>query len=88
MSTSREYRLDFNDSDVQHRVERFLYSRDPSAFRGLSIEVQHGRATLTGAVDSFYEKQIALNACQRVAGVLMTVDQIVVAEPTPSTKPR
>ncbi len=87
-NTPSECRIDFNDSDVRHRVERFLYSRDPSAFRSLVVEVRHGRATLAGAVDTFYEKQIALNACQRVAGVLTTIDQIDVAESIPLPKPR
>lgn len=72
-------RFDFPDSDVQGRVSNFLHNKNFPAFREIDVEVHHGTVTLTGIVCSYYEKQVALNTCQRVAGVLAMIDQIDVA---------
>ena len=71
-------RIDYPDDDVRRRVSRFLYSRHFPAFRNLDIEVHHGTVTLTGVVQSFYEKQVAMTSCLHVAGVLSLNDEIVV----------
>ena len=76
MSSSMKIRVDYPDEDVQERVAKFLTSRHFPAFRDLDVDVEHGAVTLSGTVDSYYEKQVALNACQRVAGVLTLVDEI------------
>lgn len=69
-------RFDFPDSDVQGRVSNFLHNKKFPAFRDINVEVHHGTVTLTGSVCSYYEKQVALNTCQRVAGVLSMIDHI------------
>lgn len=74
--TTRTIRVDYPDDDVQLRVARFLCSKHFSNFNELDVQVEHGQVTVTGEVDSFYEKQVAMNSCQRVAGVLALVDQI------------
>ena len=76
MSTSVRIRIDYADEDVQQRVSRFLTSRHFPTFRNLVVDVEHGAVTLSGQVDSYYEKQVALNSCQRVAGVLALIDDI------------
>jgi len=78
MSSSKQIRIDFLDEDLQQRVARFLISRHFPAFRNLEVDVEHGAVTLTGKLDSYYEKQVALTSCQRVAGVLTLVDEIAV----------
>ena len=76
MKQAERIRVDYTDSDVQARVSQFLHSRHFPGFRNLKVEVHHGSVTLSGNVDSFYEKQIAITSCQRVAGVLALIDQV------------
>ncbi len=72
-------RVEFTDQDLQFRVTSFLKSRHFPAFDELDIEVHDGSVTLAGSLPSFYEKQVAINSCQRVAGVLALIDEIVVS---------
>lgn len=88
MPSHQNIRVEFEDNDLQERVERFMLSRGASAFRELRTHVDNGRVTLSGSVATFYDKQVALTTCQHVAGVLMTIDQIDVRESAVSTKPR
>ena len=74
----KRIRVEYSDDDIRMRVSRFLSSRHFSGFRNISVNVRHGEVTLTGTVCSFYEKQVALTSCRRVAGVLNMVDKIVV----------
>lgn len=71
-------RVDYDDDDVKTRVSSFLSSRHFSMFRGLDVDVRHGAVTVSGSLKSFYEKQVALNTCRRVAGVLTLIDRIEV----------
>ena len=66
------------DEDVLQRVSRSLFSCHFPAFRNLDIDVVHGAVTITGKVQSYYEKQIALTSSQHVAGVVALIDEIVV----------
>ncbi len=80
MKTAEKIRIDFPDDDVRRRVSRFLHSRHFPAFRNLEIEVVHGAVRLTGEVQSYYEKQVAMTSCQHVAGVLSLIDEIDVSQ--------
>lgn len=73
-------RVDYPDDDLRKRIESFLRSRHFSALRNLEVCVAAGVATLKGEVGTFYEKQVALDACRRVAGVLCTVDRMQVEQ--------
>lgn len=73
-------RMDYPDDDLRKRIESFLRSRHFSALRSLEVCVAGGVATLKGEVGSFYEKQVALDTCRRVAGVLCTVDHMQVEQ--------
>ena len=77
-------RVDYPDEDLRRRIESFLRSRHFSALRNLEVGVTSGVVTLKGEVGSFYEKQVALDTCRRVAGVLCTVDQLLVEQRQPS----
>lgn len=72
-------RVDYPDEDLRRRIESFLCSRHFSSFRNLLVMVRGGVATLQGEVGSFYEKQVALDSCRRVAGVMSLDDQLQVA---------
>ena len=37
-----------------------------------------GTVTVRGRVPTYYEKQLAINSCRRVAGVVKLVDDVVV----------
>jgi hypothetical protein len=73
-------RVDYPDDDLRKRIESFLRSRHLAALRNLEVSVASGVATIAGEVGSFYEKQVALDACRRVAGVRCTVDQMQVEQ--------
>lgn len=90
MSQATRIRLDYSDTDLRERVGRFLKSRHFPAFRNIRVDVEHGAVTLSGHLYSFYEKQVALTTCQRVAGVLALVDKIAVhtGEEKQVVKPR
>ncbi|MDB4534458.1 BON domain-containing protein [Vicingaceae bacterium] len=79
MSISKQTRVDYPDLDVQNRVTSFLNSRHYPSFKKLHVEVDNGLVTVTGKLTTYYEKQVALNTCQRVAGVLSLIDEIDVS---------
>jgi osmotically-inducible protein OsmY len=74
-------RIGFGDEDVLWRVQSYLCSKQFPVFRDLQVQVHRGEVTITGKVDSFHERQVALNCCRRVAGVLKLIDQIEVSSP-------
>ena len=77
MKMAKKVKMETN-AEVRQRVSNFLHSRHFPAFRNFEIEVDRGAVTLTGKVQSYYEKQIAINSCQNVAGVVSLIDEIVV----------
>lgn len=68
------------DRDLERRVVNFLSARSVPSLRRLRVDVHDGVVTLRGKVHSFYEKQLAINACQRVAGVQRLIDTVAVDE--------
>ena len=70
---------DAADQDLSYRVSNYLHTLNRPSLRGLTIEVRHGEVILSGQLPTYYEKSLALNACQRVAGVLKLCDTIEVA---------
>ena len=74
-------RTQVRDLDLQNRVSSYLGSRHFPAFRELDVHVAKGEVTVSGRLSSFYEKQVAIHACRRVAGVTQLVDRIAVAVP-------
>jgi osmotically-inducible protein OsmY len=67
------------DCDLKRRVSNYLASRYFPALNRLEIIAESGIVTLRGSVSSFYEKQVALHSCQRVAGVVELVDAVDVS---------
>ncbi len=70
----------FTDADVMRRVASYLSTRHFPSFRGLNISVDRAVVTVSGCLNTYYEKQVALNTCRRVAGVVELIDEISVAE--------
>ncbi len=61
-------------TELRRRVVRYLDQQGQTTLRGLEVDVVGQIVTLRGRVRSFYAKQLALNCCQRVAGVQQVVD--------------
>lgn len=76
MIRSDRIRIEYSDEDLRSRVVSFLKSRHFPAFEKLGIDVHNGEVTLSGDLSSYYEKQVAITSCQRVAGVLSLHDRI------------
>ena len=68
-----------NDRELERRVIGFLVQCRIPSLRRIVVEVREGIVTLHGRVQSFYQRQLCLNCCQRVAGVVKLVDLIEVA---------
>jgi osmotically-inducible protein OsmY len=69
------------DRELRSRVLSYLFGQHISDLRHLEVETQRGVVTLRGHVHTFHQKQLCLNCCQRVAGVLEIDDRIEVDSP-------
>ena len=67
-----------HESDLERRIRVFLEGVGRERLRRLDVRVQQGVAFLSGHVSCFYERQLAISACQRVAGVYRVTDEIEV----------
>ena len=67
------------DLELERRVTIFLAQRNVQSLRLIRVAAKNGTIILTGKVQTFYERQLCLSCCQRVAGVLHLVDEIEVA---------
>ena len=77
--------VEFDDDDLCHRISNFLGSRHFPAFRNLLVQVDNGYVKVSGEVNSYYEKQVALTSCRRVAGVIEVTDDVEVVAKPPSS---
>jgi hypothetical protein len=68
------------DRELQLRVRSFLSTRLPQSSR-LRIKADNGVVTVQGTHTSFYHKQLCINCCQRVAGVVQLIDRTNVVAP-------
>jgi osmotically-inducible protein OsmY len=68
------------DRDLKQRVKSYLFGQHVSDLRRVAIDADGGVVTLRGNVKTFHYKQLCLNCCQRVAGVVKIDDQIQVAQ--------
>lgn len=68
------------DLDLERRVLNFLVNRQIPGLRELEVESRGGDLTIRGIVGSFYHKQLCINCCQRVAGVVRLIDELQVAD--------
>lgn len=66
------------DSKLKSRISQYLFDRTRPSLQTVEIETEGGQVTLTGRVKSFYEKQLCISSCQRVAGVIRLIDKLEV----------
>ena len=69
------------DENLERRILNFLWQRHVPSLQNVAVEVHKGSVILQGTVASFYEKQLCISCCQRVAGVLKIIDDIKVSSP-------
>jgi hypothetical protein len=67
------------DASLQKRVVAYLATRNFHSFRRLAVRADRGVVCLSGRLDSYYQRQVAVESARRVAGVTTIVDRIVVA---------
>jgi osmotically-inducible protein OsmY len=67
------------DRLLASQITTQLAETNRSSLKRLSVDVQAGEVTLRGSVGSFYEKQIAIQACRMLAGIERLVDAVEVA---------
>ena len=65
-----------SDSDLERRIVNFLYQRNIPQIQRISVDVSNGSVVLQGRVNSIFERQLCLNCCQRVAGVVQVIDRL------------
>lgn len=73
--------LDFTtrqDRDLERRVCNYLLGRKMPALRQIEVMADNGTVTLRGQVSTYFQKQLCLNCCRRVAGVIELIDQVAV----------
>ena len=63
---------------LQLRLIKALSKQQVTSLRSLKVVVSDGEATISGEVDSYYLRQIAVNACLNTWGLLKLVDRIEV----------
>ena len=66
------------DRDLERRVMNFLMGRQVPSLRQIAVEADRGTVTMRGRVYSFHHKQLCINCCTRVAGVVRLIDELTV----------
>ncbi len=56
-----------------------LLNRNMAALRRVIVRASSGTVTLRGTVTSFYQKQLCIQACRAVPGVVALIDEVEVA---------
>jgi len=67
------------DGSLASQISAQLAETNRASLRRLSVDVRDGAVTLRGHVGSFYEKQVALQACRLLAGIERLIDAVEVA---------
>ncbi len=71
--------LPLSDRDLEHYVAVRLMDRNIAALRQVVVRADSGTVTLRGTVTSYYQKQLCIQACRAVPGVVTLVDEVEVA---------
>jgi osmotically-inducible protein OsmY len=65
------------DRELERRVHNFMGQRI-SRTRSIEVQASQGVVTIRGEVRTFYERQLLISCCQRVAGVVRLYDELQV----------
>lgn len=78
MITLPTHSINAASQELQQRVALNLQSRQLTSGGRVRIEAQHGTVTLSGQVQTFYQRQLIFAATRKVAGVTKVIDQLEV----------
>lgn len=67
------------DRDLERQITHQLAETNRPGLKRLAVMVSGGNVTLRGSVASFYEKQIAIQACRVLTSLDRLVDAVEVA---------
>jgi len=81
MGKGIEIGLVCDDEDIVRLAAEILALSHFPSLSLLQFESCSGELSITGAVESWYEKQLALSHCRSVPGVVSVIDQIDVYAP-------
>lgn len=68
------------DDELRSRVKAFLGTQHFPKLRDLRVEVCGDTVTVQGCLNSFHERQVAIECCKRVAGVRQSIDEMSVVD--------
>jgi osmotically-inducible protein OsmY len=68
------------DYQLANRIASQLAETNRANLKRLSVNVRAGEVTLRGNVGSFYERQIAIQACRELPGIDHLIDAVEVLE--------
>ena len=66
------------DDLLADRIAMQLAETNRPSLRRLSVNVRRGEVTLRGSVGSFYERQVAIQACLELPGIDRLIDAVEV----------
>lgn len=62
--------------DLLRQIQTYLHGQHLAPLHNLTVEVAGDAVLIAGDVDTFYERQVAIECCKRVAGVRRVLDHI------------
>ena len=80
MRQLQQVRKNKKDDRLKDEINQLLNHQHFPSFKELNVEVDHGLVTISGTLNSYYHRQIALSTCQQLVDVITVIDMMVVAE--------
>lgn len=71
-----------HDRELERRVINYLARQHFPQLQTIKVHAHEGVVVIRGRVNSFYERQMCIHCCQRVAGVVQLKDQVEVHKKT------
>lgn len=65
-----------NNEELKRKVFAFLRDLDPSSARRVTVEAADGVVALRGRVQAFYTRQIFVECCRRIPGIIAVIDEL------------
>ena len=76
----KQVRKNINDDRLKCKINDLLCAQHFPSFKTLNVEVDHGLVTISGTLQSYYHRQVALSTCQQLADVITVIDMMSVRE--------
>jgi len=80
MGQLQHVRKNTDDERLRKEISHRLSHQHFPSFKELKVEVDHGLVTISGTLQSYHHRQIALSVCQQPADVITVIDMIVVRD--------